>query len=75
MAHVERAGDIWRMDNYRKYGRVWVLIDFRGEATLLLPARVMMLFRLFGIVLFRDVHHLFRRLEARLVPPPLEIES
>src|SRR6185369_8171526 len=62
MAHVERAGDVWWWDSYAENRRVRILINLRGKIAILLPALVMMLLRLFGIVLFGDVH-VFYRLE------------
>src|SRR6185369_18046510 len=56
MAHVERAGDVWWWDSYAENRRVRILINLRGKITILLPALVMMLLRLFGVVLFGDIH-------------------
>src|SRR5687767_12846383 len=56
MAHVERACNV-RRRNYDCENRSgFVLIYLWGKIAILLPAFVVMLLGLFGVVLFRDIH-------------------
>src|SRR6266542_5204253 len=56
MAHVQGAGNVWRRNYNGKGGRIRVVVNLRRKTTLLFPALVVLLFRLFGVVLFRDFH-------------------
>src|SRR3981081_277878 len=56
MAHVQRASDVRGRDHNREHGSVLVSINFRSKISVLLPALIMMLLCLLGIVLFRYVH-------------------
>ena len=56
VAHMQRAGDVWRRNNDREHGRVRVFVDLRRKRAALLPAFVVVLFSLFRVVLFGDFH-------------------
>ena len=56
VAHVEGAGHIWRRNDNREHLRARILIDFRCKSATLFPAFVVVLFSLFGVVLFGDFH-------------------
>ena len=56
VAHMEGAGDIWRRNDDREDLRARIFIDFRCKSPTLFPAFVVVLFSLFGVVLFGDFH-------------------
>jgi len=55
MTHVQRAGDVWRW-NYDGNAGAFSSRLFPAQNSLLLPALVVVLFSLFGIVLFGNFH-------------------
>ena len=56
MAHVQRASDVWRWNDNAEHGRLRISIDLRRKIPVLLPPVVVVLLRLFGVVLFGDLH-------------------
>ena len=56
MAHVQRAGNVWRRNHDGEYRRLRIAIYLRREIAILLPPLIVVLLRLFGVVLFGDFH-------------------
>jgi hypothetical protein len=55
VAHVQRAGNVWRRNDDGENWRARILIDLRRKRTALFPAVVVVLFGLFRVVLFGDI--------------------
>ena len=56
MAHVKRAGDVWRRDDDAEDLRLRILVYLRSKKPIPLPPLIVVLLRLLRVVVFGDIH-------------------